>query len=74
MPRYKRFGRGIPMPSTAAIKHGLKLMEATDILVSALHNEKCGPEEMDQIISDLGDRYGMPSETISALKGRFAAG
>jgi hypothetical protein len=74
MPRYKRFGRGIPMPSTAAIKHELKMMEATDTLARALHNEQCSPEEMSQIIADIGDRYEIPPETASTLRRRFAAG
>ena len=74
MPRYKRFGRGIPMPSTAAIKHELKMMVATDTLAKALHDEQCSPEEMSQIVGDIGDRYGIPSETVDGLRKRFGAG
>ena len=56
MPRYKRFGHGIPMPSTASIKHELKMMEATDTLSKALRGEQFSPEEMSQIVADISDR------------------
>jgi hypothetical protein len=61
------------MPSTAAIKHELRMMAATDVLAKSLHDEQCSPEEMSQIISDIGDKYEIPSETVSGLKKRFAA-
>lgn len=74
MPRYKRFGRGIPMPSTASIKHELKMMEATDTLSEALRGERCSPEEMSQIVDDISDRYEIPPEIASTLRKRVAAG
>lgn len=72
MPRYKRFGRGIPMPSTISIKHELKMMEATDTLAKALHDEQCGPDEMSQIISNIGNKYKVSPETVSLLRKRLA--
>ena len=72
MSSLKRFGRGFPLPSTTAIKHELRMMEATDILVKALDNQKCSPEDMSQIISDIADKYRMPPETISGLQRHYA--
>lgn len=74
MPLYKRFGRGMPMPSTASIKHELKMMAATDTLTKALRDEHCSSEEMSQIIVDMGIQYEIPPKTVNDLRKRFAAG
>lgn len=72
MSTLKRFGRGFPLPSTASIKHELKMMEATNVLIAALDNQKCDPEELSQIIAGIGESYQMAPAMIVGLQKHYA--
>lgn len=72
MTTLKRFGRGFPLPSTTSIKHELKMMEATNVLIAALDNQKCGPEEVSQIIIGIGENYQMAPAMIVGLQKHYA--
>ncbi|WP_336492475.1 hypothetical protein [Methylobacterium nigriterrae] len=73
MERSMKFGRKVPMPSMVQIKHGLKMMAATDALVGAVREKNFTPEELSQLITELTEKYGIPPDRARILSSRFGA-
>ena len=64
-----RFGRRLPLPSTAEIKHELRLAEAANRLVEASSDV-----ERDQIVGDLTRLHGISPDRAQMLADRFHVG
>ena len=61
-----RFGRKIPLPSTAEIKHEIRLMEAADALATLV-----APEALNATLQDVADGLGFSDQRAHALIERF---
>jgi hypothetical protein len=73
MQRSMKFGRRMPMPSMVQIKHGLRMMAATDALVAAVREKNLPPEEISQIIAELTAKYGIPLDRAQMLSSQLGA-
>ena len=61
-----RFGRKIPIPSTAEIKHEIRLMGAADALAGA-----ATPEAFDGILHDVAGSLGLSADRTRLFVERF---
>ena len=61
-----RFGRKIPVPSTAEIKHEIRLMGAADSLAAATT-----PEAFNGVLQTVADGLGLPDDRARLLVERF---
>jgi hypothetical protein len=63
-----RFGRKVPLPSTAEIKHDLKLMESADAIVATLGDAPMTPQleaDLAHVIGDLAAKHGLSRESAA---------
>jgi len=59
------------MPSTVQIKHGLRMMAATDALIAVVRAKNFTPEELSQLTAELTEKYGISPDRAQMLSGRF---
>jgi len=57
MQRAMKFGRKLPMPSSAQIKHDLRMMAATDTLVDAVRTQDFTPKELSLLVDEFTKKY-----------------
>ncbi len=72
-----RFGRKVPLPSTAEIKHDLKLMESADAIVATLGDAPMTPQleaDLAHVIGDLAAKHGLSRDRAAMLVARFGIG
>ncbi len=72
-----RFGRKIAMPSSAEIKHDLRLMATADAIVAKMGDEPRTPEtqaELAHVVGDLAAKHGLSRDRAAMLVARFGLG
>ena len=71
MQRSTRFGRKLPIPSTAFIKHELRIMMATDTLSQRLKSQDKTDQQLGIMIGGFMDTYGISSDRAYMLMDRM---
>ena len=73
-----RFGRKLPLPSTAEIKHDLRMMAAAGELVAATeraHEQNALTENASAVlVGDLAAKHGLSLDRAQMLVDRFGVG
>ena len=64
-----RFGRRLPLPSTADVKHELRLMAAADAILAS---GALSPQQSEAMARDLAASNGLSVDRIRMLIDRFA--
>ena len=78
MANTSRFGQKLKLPSTAEIKHELRLMGAADALVTAgqeryeVNNLTAG--QTTELVGDLAAKHGMSADRARMLVERYGIG
>ena len=73
MNKSSRFGRKLPLPSTAEIKHELRLLAAADELRTRMADnlDVITVDKVDVIIGDLARSHGLTPARARMLMDRF---
>lgn len=66
-----RFGRKLRVPSTSVIKHELRMMAATDLLVEGLRSGGRTPKEIGAVVGSLIDEYHISVDRAHMLMDRL---
>ena len=73
-----RFGRRLPLPSTADIKHELRLMASGDALREAaaaqVEDNTLTPSQTNVLVGDLATKHGLSVERAGMLVEKFGMG
>ena len=63
-----RFGRRLPLPSTADLKHELRLMAAADAIIGS---EALSPQQRETMAGEVAAGHGLSIDRVRMLIDRF---